>query len=310
MQVTPPDEHGFCSYGLSGDYTVAAAENAELVIAQVNRRLPRTQGVRIHLDELDLLVEQDEELIELPRAAIGEIEREIGRQIAGLVPDGATLQLGIGAIPDAVLLFLQDKKDLGIHSEMFSDGVVDLVESGVITNRKKSLNPDIFIATFLMGTRKLYDFINQNPQVHLYPSDYVNDPYIIGQHEAMISINSALQVDLTGQVNAETIGCRQFSGIGGQVDFIRGASRSPGGKSIIALPSTAAKGTVSRIVMELDAGSAVSTSRNDVQYVITEYGTADLRGKTLRQRAASLVEIAHPDFRERLCGQARLKGLL
>ena len=310
LQITPPDEHGFCSYGISADYTMAAAQSADIVIAQVNRRLPRTQGAKIHLNHVDFLVEQDEEIVELLPAKIGEVERRIGQQIAEMVSDGATLQLGIGAIPDAVLLFLQGKKDLGIHSEMFSDGVVDLVNAGVITNCRKSQNPNVFVATFLMGTRKLYDFVDQNPQVQLHPADYVNDPYIIGKHELMISINSALQVDLMGQVNAEMIGSNQFSGIGGQVDFIRGASRSLGGKSIIALPTTAARGTVSRIVVELDQGAAVSTSRNDVQYVVTEYGAVDLRGKTLRQRAAAMIEIAHPDFRPNLREQAKMKGLL
>ncbi len=310
VQITPPDEEGFCSYGVSADYTVAGVENAKVVIAQVNRRMPRTQGARIHLNNIDFLVEQDEELVELPPPKIGEVEREIGQQIAQLVPDGATLQLGIGAIPDAVLLFLQEKKDLGIHSEMFSDGVVDLVKAGVITNQKKTINPNLFIATFLMGTRKLYDFVDRNIQVQVHPVDYVNDPYIIGQHESMISINSSLQVDIMGQANSEMIGSTQFSGIGGQVDFIRGASRSIGGKSIIALPSTAGKGTISRIVVELDPGAAVSTSRNDIQYVVTEYGTVDLRGKTLRQRAVAMIEIAHPDFRQQLKEQARVRGLL
>lgn len=310
LQITPPDEHGFCSYGVSADYTVAAAQSADLVIAQVNRRMPHTQGARIHLNHLDFLVEQEEELVELPPAQIGETERKIGRYIAEMVPDGATLQLGIGAIPDAVLLFLEDKRDLGIHSEMFSDGVVDLVNQGVITNRRKTQNPNVFVATFLMGTRKLYDFVDNNPQVQLHPVDYVNNPYVIGKHDLMISINSALQVDLMGQVNAEVINSKQFSGIGGQVDFIRGASRSAGGKSIIALPATAAQGTVSRIVAELDYGAAVSTSRNDVQYVVTEYGIANLRGKTLRQRAAAMIEIAHPDFRQVLGEQAKANGLL
>jgi 4-hydroxybutyrate CoA-transferase len=310
IQITPPDETGFCSYGVSADYTVAGAQNADLVIAQVNCRMPRTQGVRIHLDEIDFLVEYEEELVELPPPKIGEVEKKIGEQIAHLVPDGATLQLGIGAIPDAVLLFLQDKHDLGIHSEMFSDGIVDLVNAGVITNSKKTINPNMFVATFLMGTRKLYDFIDDNPAVEMQPVDYVNDPYIIGQHAGMISINSSLQVDLMGQVNSEMIGAKQFSGIGGQVDFIRGASRSIGGKSIIALPSTAAKGRVSRIVLALDPGAAVSTSRNDVQYVVTEYGTVNLRGKTLRQRAAALLEITHPKFRKELTEQAQAQGLL
>lgn len=306
IQVSPPDSDGFCSFGISADYTVAAAESASLVIAQVNRRMPYTQGAKIHLSQLDIIIEQDEELVELAPPPIGEVERRIGERVAKLVPDGATLQLGIGAIPDAVLQFLQTKKDLGIHSEMFSDGVVELVERGIITNRNKSSHPNVCMATFLMGTRKLYDFVDRNPSVELQPVDYINDPFVVGQQTAMISINSALQVDLMGQVNAEMIGSRQFSGIGGQVDFIRGASRSPGGKSVIALPSTAARGTVSRIVATLDSGAAVSTSRNDIHFVVTEYGTADLRGKSLRQRAAALIEIAHPDFRVGLCQEAGL----
>jgi len=218
--------------------------------------------------------------------------------------------MGIGAIPDAVLLFLKGKKDLGIHTEMFSDGVVALAEAGVVTNKKKTINTGKFVATFLMGTRKLYDFVNGNADVVMQPVDYTNDPNIIGQHEKMVSINSALQVDFMGQVNAEMIGRNQFSGVGGQVDFVRGASRSKGGKSIIALPSTAAKGTVSRIAPALDAGSAVTTSRNDVHYIVTEYGAAELRGKSIRERAKALIGIAHPDFREKLTAQAKEQGLL
>ena len=310
IQITPPDEDGFCSYGVSADYTMAAAECARTVIAQINTHMPRTGGARIHLDAIHYIVEKDEPLIELKPPFIGDVEKRIGENVASLIPDGATLQLGIGAIPDAVLLFLNNKKDLGIHSEMFSDGVVFLAEAGVITNRKKSLNQGKFIATFLMGTKKLYDFVNNNPDVELQPVDYTNAPYIIGQHDNMISINSALQVDLMGQVNAEMIGTRQFSGIGGQVDFVRGVSRSKNGKSIIALPATAASGTISRIAIELDRGAAVSTSRNDVQYVVTEYGIADLRGKSLRERARALIAIAHPDFREPLTAQAVAKGAL
>jgi 4-hydroxybutyrate CoA-transferase len=297
IQVTPPDADGFCSYGVSADYTQAAAENAAIVIAQMNPRLPRTGGSKISLDALTYIVETDEPILELPAPKIGEVERRIGEHVASLIPDGATLQLGIGAIPDAVLLFLTEKKDLGIHSEMFSDGVVHLVELGVINNKKKTINRDKFVATFLMGSRKLYDFVDNNPAVEMAPVDYVNDPYVIGRHDNMISINSALQVDLFGQVNAEMIGPRQFSGIGGQVDFVRGASRSNGGKSIIAMPSTAARGTVSRICVALDGGAAVTTSRTDIHYVVTEYGIADLRGKTLKQRADALIGIAHPDFR-------------
>lgn len=310
IQVTPPDEAGFCSYGVSVDYTKVAADCADLVIAQVNRLLPRTGGAAIHVSDIDCLVEEDRPLIELKPPDIGDTEKAIGEHAAALIPDGATLQLGIGAIPDAVLLFLRDKKDLGIHSEMFSDGVVVLAEAGVITNAKKTVNPGKFMATFLMGTRKLYDFVHNNPAVELHPVDKINDPYIIGQHANMVSVNSALQVDLMGQVNAEMIGTRQFSGIGGQVDFVRGASRSPGGKSIIALPSTAAGGAISRIAIELDRGAGVSTSRNDVHYIVTEHGVAELRGKSLRQRAHALIAVSHPAFRDQLTAAARDRGLI
>jgi len=310
IQITPPDEEGFCSFGLSVDYTSAAAESASIVIAQINRNFPRTAGARIHLSEIDFLVEKDEPVLELKPPVIGEIEKMIGENVASLVQDGATLQLGIGAIPDAVLLFLTHKKDLGIHSEMFSDGVVVLAEAGVITNTKKTINPGKFTASFLMGTRKLYDFVDNNPNVDMQPIAYINDPCVIGQHEDMVSINSALQVDLMGQVNAEMIGSKQYSGIGGQVDFVRGASRSKNGKSIIAMPSTAAGGKLSRIACELDRGAAVTTSRSDVHYIATEYGVADLRGKSLLQRAKALIAIAHPDFREALLAEAKAKGIL
>ena len=310
IQVTPPDEQGFCSFGVSVDYTQTATECAKTVICQVNKQMPKTSGAKIHLDQMTYIVEKDEPLIELKPAKIGDLEKKIGENVAALIPDGATLQLGIGAIPDAVLLFLGNKKDLGIHSEMFSDGVVFLAEAGVVTNRKKTINPGKFIATFLMGTQKLYDFVNNNPDVIMLPVDQVNDPYIIGQNQNMISINSALQVDLMGQVNAEMIGSRQFSGIGGQVDFVRGASRSLGGKSIIALPSTASGGTISRIAVDLDHGAAVSTSRNDVHCIVTEYGVANFRGKSLRERARALISIAHPDFRADLEAAATAKGVL
>ncbi len=229
IQVTPPDDQGFCSYGISVDYTKAAADCAKLVIAQMNDKMPFTGGARIHLDKLHYLVEKSEDLIELQPPKIGAVERAIGQQVAQLIEDGATIQLGIGAIPDAVLLFLTDKKDLGIHSEMFSDGVVALANTGVVTNKRKTLNPGKFTVTFMMGTKKLYDFVDHNPAVELYPVDYVNDPCLIGNIDNMVCINSALQVDLMGQVNAEMIGTRQFSGVGGQVDFVRGACRSKGG---------------------------------------------------------------------------------
>lgn len=310
IQVSTPDAEGFCSYGVSADYTQPAAECAKTVIAQVNAQMPRTGGAKIHVNDIHYIVEHDEPLIELQPPKIGNIEKAIGENVAKLIEDGATLQLGIGAIPDAVLLFLKDKKGLGIHSEMFSDGVVELANAGVVTNENKTLNKGKFTATFLMGTRKLYDFVNNNPDVELYSVDYINDPYVVGQIDNMVSINSALQVNLMGEVNAEMIGRRQFSGVGGQVDFIRGASRSKNGKSVIAMPATAAKGKLSRIVVELDEGAAVTTSRTDIHYVVTEYGIANLRGKSLRQRAEALIAIAHPDFRDTLKEQAKNVGLL
>ena len=310
IQIAPPDGSGYASLGVSVDYTLPAAECAKIVIAQVNENMPQTGGSKIAIDKITYLVEGNMPLIELRPPTIGDVEKGIGKNVAELVPDGATLQLGIGAIPDAVLLFLKDKKHLGIHSEMFSDGVVALAEAGVIDNSRKSLHPNQFIATFLMGTKKLYDFVHNNPHVQMMSVDYVNDPYIAGQNDNLISINSALQVDLMGQVNAEMICNRQFSGIGGQMDFVRAASRSVGGKSIIALPSTASGGKISRITCALDCGAAVSTSRNDVHYVVTEFGIADLRGKNLRERARALIAIAHPAFRDSLLFEAEEKGYL
>lgn len=301
IQLSRPDEHGYCSFGLSNDYTKPAAENAKLVIAEVNDQMPRTMGDSfIHISELDYIVETSYPVIELKPPKIGEIEKAIGEHCASLIEDGSTLQLGIGAIPDAVLLFLKDKKDLGIHSEMFSDGVVELVEAGVITNKMKTLHKGKMVVTFLMGTKRLYDFVDNNPSVELYPVDYVNNPCVIMQNYKMVSINSCIQIDLMGQIVSESIGLKQFSGVGGQVDYVRGTSMAKDGKSIIAIPSTASKGKVSRIVPFLDEGSAVTTSRNDVHYVVTEYGIAHLRGKTLKERAKALIEIAHPDFRDQL----------
>ena len=300
VMVTPPDENGMCSLGVSVDYTMEAVKCAKTVIAQVNPQMPWT-GLHslVSVEELDCIVEYDAPLIELQPPKIGEVEKAIGEHCASLIPDGATLQLGIGAIPDAVLLFLKHKKDLGIHSEMVSDGVVELAEAGVITNAKKTLNPGKFVATFLMGTRRLYDFADHNPDMDLRPVDYVNNPFVISQNDNMVSINSCVQVDLMGQVASESIGSRQISGVGGQVDFVRGASASKGGVSIMAMPSTV-KGKISKIVPLLDEGAAVTTSRNDVDYVVTEYGVAPLKGLTLRQRAHNLIAIAHPDFRNEL----------
>jgi 4-hydroxybutyrate CoA-transferase len=300
IQVSPPDRHGYMSYGVSVDYTMAAAESAKLVIAEVNRQAPRTHGAWIHVSQVDYLVPTDRPVFEIPRPSITDVEQRIGQHVASLVPDGANLQLGIGSIPDAVLRFLGDKKDLGIHTEMFSDGVVELFEAGAVTNRHNNLNPGKCVACFLMGGRRLYDFVDDNPGVLMRPVDYTNHILVAGKLENLISINSAIQVDLHGQVCADMIGPRQFSAVGGQIDFIRAASLSPGGKSIIALPSTAKHNAISRIVARLDDGACVTASRNDVHHVVTEYGVADLRGKTVRQRADALIAIAHPDFRAAL----------
>ncbi len=301
VHLSPPDRHGWCSFGISVDYTKPAASVARTVIAQVNPNMPRTHGDSfIHISDVDYVVESEQPIIELPPPRIGPVEEAIGKNIAGLIDDGACLQLGIGAIPDAVLSFLHHKNDLGIHTEMFSEGVVDLYNEGVVTNRRKNLHRDKMVATFLMGTRRLYDFVDDNPMVNMFPVNYTNDPYVIGQIDNVVSINSALQVDLMGQVVADTMGPVQFTGIGGQVDFVRGAARSKGGKAIIALPSTAKKGTVSRIVATIAEGAAVTTMRADVDYVVTEHGVAHLKGRGLRDRAAMLIDIADPKFRDQI----------
>ncbi len=301
IQVSIPDEHGFCSFGVSNDYTKPVAECADIVIAEVNPNMPRTLGNSfIHVRDINHIVEVNYPIMEIKPSEIGEVEKAIGKNCAELIEDGSTLQLGIGSIPDGVLLFLKDKKDLGIHSEMISDGVLELIEAGVINNKKKTLHKDKMVVSFFMGTKKFYDFIDNNPMIEMHPVDYVNDPYIIGKNDNMVSVNSCIQIDLMGQVAAESMGLKQFSGVGGQVDFIRGANISKGGKSIIAMPSTAAKGTASRIVPFLEEGAAVTTSRNDVHYVVTEYGIAGLKGKSLKERARALINIAHPKFRAEL----------
>ncbi len=301
VQVSPPDEHGFCSFGVSVDIIKPAAESSRVVVAEVNARMPRTLGdAFIHVSKLTHVVQSDRPLLELPREPFTDVHRRIGSHISQLIEDGATLQLGIGAIPDAVLSQLHDKRHLGVHTEMFSDGVVELFERGVITNERKTLHPGKIVSAFAMGTRALYDFIDNNPVVEMHPCNHTNDPFIIAQNAKMISINSAISVDLTGQVNSDSMGTRFYSGIGGQVDFVRGAVRSPGGKSIIAFPATAQGGKVSRIVPTLAPGAGVVTSRGDVHYVATEYGVAYLHGKTIRERARALINIAHPRFREEL----------
>lgn len=301
ISISAPDQHGYCSMGTGIDHLPYAKDRAGLVIAQMNRNLPRVMGDSfIHLRDIDIIVEEDRLMPELPPVPITEVERKIGENCASLVKDGDTLQLGIGGIPDAVVTFLKDKKDLGLHTEMAADGVVDLIKSGVINNKRKKIDRGKSIATFAAGTKKLYDFLDNNPAFELRAVDYVNNPYTIAQNDNVVSINSCIQVDLMGQVNAEVVKGMQFSGVGGQVDFVRGANMSKGGRAIMALPSTAAGGTISKIVPFLDHGAAVTTLRTEVNYVVTEYGIAQLWGKTLRERAKALIAIAHPDFREGL----------
>jgi acyl-CoA hydrolase len=306
VNATPPDAHGFCSLGTSVEAIHAAVRAARTVIVQFNRAMPRTLGDSfIHVDEIDLAVEVDVPPYEHPVGAIGDIERRIGAYVAELIPDRATLQLGIGAIPAATALFLRDKRDLGVHTEMFTDSVVDLVEAGAITGAEKERNRGKIVTAFLMGSRRLYDFVDDNPMVEMRPVDFTNDTSIIRTFRRMVAINSAIEVDLTGQVVADSIGHRMYSGVGGQMDFIRGAALAPEGRAIIALPSTAAGGTVSRIAATLQLGAGVVTTRAHVRTVVTEYGVAELFGKSLRERAEALIAIAHPDFRDELRAAAR-----
>jgi acyl-CoA hydrolase len=306
IQVSPPDEHGFCSFGVGVDCTKAAADVARIVIAEVNTEMPRTLGDSfIHVRRIHRIVETSRPLLELPHREITELHRAIARNVATLVEDGSTLQLGIGGVPDAVLCELRDRKDLGVHTEMFSDGVMELVEAGVITNEKKTLHRGKLVSGFLMGSHALYRWVHNNPLIEMHPSDYTNDPFRVAANDNMVAINSALQVDLTGQVCADSIGSNIYSGVGGQADFIRGAARSKGGKPIIAIPSTAKNGRISRIMPVLDLGSGVVTNRSDVHYVVTEFGIANLYAKTLRERAEALIAIAHPDFRDELTSAVR-----
>jgi len=306
IQVTPPDEHGFCSLGVSVDIVKPAVECARVIIAEVNPRMPRTLGDSfIAADAIDAMVEHESPLPEVTHPPPDDVSRAIGRWVGSLVEDGATLQIGIGSMPDAILESLTDKHDLGLHTEMLSDGTLALIQSGVINNSRKTLHPGKIIASFVMGTQRLYDFVDDNPLVELHPNDYVNDPFVIAQNERMVAINAAIEVDLTGQVCSDSLGHLFYSGIGGQVDFIRGAARSKGGRPIIALPSTAEDGTISRIVSQLKPGAGVVTSRGDVHYVVTEYGVADLYGRSARQRAMALIGITHPDYRHELLDFAK-----
>lgn len=306
VQVSPPDAHGYVSLGVSVDIVRAAVDSADVVIAEVNPQMPRTHGQSfLHVDQIKLLVPVDTPLLERLPEPLDDVDRQIGLHVASLVPDGATIQTGIGRIPDAALAALETRHDLGVHTEMFSDGVMRLVLKGVITGRRKSVLPGKIVTSFLMGSRALYAWAHENPAIEMRPSRYTNDPFTIASNEKMIAINSALAVDLTGQVAADTLMGRFFSGIGGQVDFIRGAARSEGGKPIIALRSTAKDGAISRIQAVLEEGAGIVTSRGDVHYVVTEYGVADLWGKNIRQRALSLIEIAHPDHRASLLAAAK-----
>ncbi len=307
VHLSPPDEHGFCSFGVEVGLIKTAAENSDIIIAQINPQMPRALGDSfIHINKLTYIVEVDEPIAELPQVKedmtpeMQEVYTKIGQNVAELIEDGSTIQMGIGVIPDSVSRFLDTKKDLGIHSEMFSDGIIDLVNRGIITNRRKKLHVGKTIAGFVLGSRKLYDYIDNNPSIEFHPQEYVNDPFVIAQNYKMVAINSALEVDITGQVCSDSIGSRLYSGFGGQVDFIRGAARSEGGKPIIALPSTTKDFKISRIVSTLKPGAGVVTNRADVHYVVTEYGVAYLHGKSIRERVNQLINIAHPDFRDEL----------
>ena len=307
ITVSPPDKNGYCSLGISVDYSLPADRMAKTIIAEVNSNMPRTHGDSfIPVQQIAHFVLSDQPLMEVQPAVQTQVETQIGNYCAELIEDGCTLQMGIGAIPDAALAAMVNKKDLGIHTEMFSDGVIPLVEAGVINGSKKTLHPNKIISTFMMGTKELYKWVDDNPVVEMHPEHYVNDPWVIAQNYRVISINSALQIDVLGQVAADALGPKQFSGVGGQIDFIRGAKRSVGGgKSIIAIPSTASGGKVSRIVPALYEGTAVTTTRNEIDYVITEYGIAKLSGKTNLERLKELVAISHPDFRDDIMAQAK-----
>jgi 4-hydroxybutyrate CoA-transferase len=303
VHLSPPDEHGFLSFGIENGLTKSAAESARIIIAEVNQQMPRTLGDSfIHLSRINYIVPVNYQLAEMLMGGEGAdpVTEKIAGFIAELIPDGATMQMGIGAIPDAVLKYLYNKKDLGVHSELFSDGVIDLVDAGVMTNARKTLHTGKIVAGFIIGSRRLYNWVDDNPLIELHPTEYINDPYVIAQNDRMVAINSAIEVDLTGQVCADSIGPKLYSGVGGQLDFIYGASRSKGGVPIIALPSTTTTrdGTViSRIVTMLKRGAGVVTSRNHVRYIVTEYGVADLYGKSIRKRSEALINVAHPDFR-------------
>jgi len=311
VHLSPPDNYGFMSFGVECLASKAATETAKIVIAEVNDKMPRSLGNSfIHVSQVDKIVEVSKDLPELNIPPATEIDKKIGNYIADMVEDGSTIQLGIGGIPNAALKAMADKKDLGIHTEMFSDGMIEAVEAGFITGTKKTLHPYKVVITFMFGSRKVYEYANNNPLFEVHPVDYTNHPFVIAKNDKMVAINSAIEVDLTGQVCSDSIGTRIYSGFGGQVDFIRGAAQSKGGKPIIALPATARKGENSRIVPYLKHGAGVVDTRADVHYVVTEYGVAYLHGKNLRERALALIDIAHPDFRDELEREAKARKLI
>jgi acetyl-CoA hydrolase len=308
IQVSPPDEHGFLSYGVGVEVTMSAAQVARVVIAQVNPEMPRVHGdCFIHISKITYVVEHSAPLLEMPQGEIDEVSRTIGQLIADRIEDGSTLQMGIGAIPDAFLNALEGRRDMGIHTELFSDGIIPLVESGVINNSKKTLHPGKVVAAFTLGTKKIFDFCHDNPIIEFHPCRYTNNPFIIAQNDRMVSVNSALGIDLTGQVFADSLGFTFYSGFGGQVDFVRGAAKSRGGRPFIAFPSTAKGGTVSRIVPFIEPGTGVTTSRADVHWVVTEYGAVNLHGKSVRERTRDLIGLTAPQFRDELEKFAREK---
>ena len=311
LHLSPPDEHGFMSYGVEVLASKAAAEKAKIVIAQVNEKMPRVLGDSfVHVSRVHKIVEISENLPELERSPASEVERKIGKYIADLIEDGCTLQLGIGGIPDAVIAGLKERRDLGIHTEMVSDGVMEAIEAGIITGARKTFHPYKVVMTFILGSSKLYDFVDNNPVFEAHPTDYTNHPFNVSRNDNMIAVNSAIEIDITGQVCSDSIGTFIYSGFGGQVDFIRGAAHSLGGKPIIAMPSTAKEGEMSRIVPFLKKGAGVVTTRADVKYVVTEFGVANLHGKNLQERTRDLINIAHPKFRADLIREAKERNLL
>ena len=309
--ASPMDEHGYFSLSLAADYTMAAVKKARAIVLEVNPNVPYANGAnQIHISQVTALVESNDPVLEVGLPTIGPVQEAIGSHVAALIDHGSTLQIGYGGIPDAVVVQLKHKTDLGIHTEMIGDGIMSLVECGAVTNRKKTFMPGKMVATFALGSKKLYQFMHRNPALEMHPVDFTNDPYVAAQNDNLVAINATLQIDLLGQCGSESLGHLPYSGTGGQVDFVRAANRSKGGKAFIVLPSTAKNDTISRIAPVLNPGTHVTTSKNDINYVVTEFGVAQLRGKSAGQRARELISIAHPNFREELTAQARKMGLL